>query len=138
MIVADTNVVSEFMKDTPDQAVMAWAQGLGSGDLTITVVTIEEIEGGLGRLPAGRRRRSLQARWQQLVEAFADAVLIYGVPEAQQTAQILVARGAQGRHMSLADAQMAGICVSAGCELATRNVRDFADVSDLVLINPFP
>lgn len=137
MIVADTSVVSEFMKDTPHQAVLAWADGLGPADLTITVVTIEEVERGLGRLPAGRRRRNLEARWGQLVEAFADAVLVYGVPEARQTAQVLAMREAQGRRMSLADAQVAGICVSQRCELATRNVRDFADVPDLVLTNPF-
>ena len=62
MIVADTNVVSEFMKDSPDRAVLAWAQGLGPADLTVCVVTVEEIERGLGRLPAGRRRRDLEQR----------------------------------------------------------------------------
>ena len=60
MIVADTNVGSEFMKEDPDPAVLAWAESLGDADLTISVVTAEEIERGLGRLPAGRRRRELE------------------------------------------------------------------------------
>ena len=39
MIIADTNVVSEFMRDAPNAAVMAWAEAIGPGDLTICVVS---------------------------------------------------------------------------------------------------
>ena len=62
VIIADTNVVSEFMKDKPDPTVLGWAQGLDAVDLTISVVTVEEIERGLGRLPDGKRRRNLEQR----------------------------------------------------------------------------
>ena len=40
MIIADTNVVSEFMRDTPDPVVMAWAGTLAPAELTICVVTV--------------------------------------------------------------------------------------------------
>ena len=40
MIIADTNVVSEFMKDSPHHGVLAWARTLGPADLTISVVTV--------------------------------------------------------------------------------------------------
>ena len=68
MIVADTNVVSEVMRDAPDPAVIRWAQSIDASDLTICVVTVEEIERGLGRLPEGRRRRELQQRWTRLLD----------------------------------------------------------------------
>ena len=55
MIIADTNVVSEFMKDAPDPAVLAWARELDRAALSICVVTVEEIERGIGRLAPGRR-----------------------------------------------------------------------------------
>lgn len=138
MIVADTNVVSEFMKDAPDPAVMAWAQDIDPSDLTICVVTVEEIERGLGRLPEGRRRRDLEQRWTTLVDTFAEAIAIYDLPAARQTARILVAAQSSGRPMSLADAQIAGICLAGGHQLATRNVSDFSAVQGLTLINPFP
>ena len=48
MIVADTDVVSEFMRERPDRSVEAWARGLGVGDLAISVITVEEIERGIG------------------------------------------------------------------------------------------
>jgi len=137
VIIADTNVVSEFMRDDPDPVVMAWARTVAPADLSICVVTVEEIERGLGLLPAGRRRRELEGRWRDLVDAFADAVVVYDLPAAQETAAILVAAQAAGRPMSLADAQIAGICRAGGHELATRNVDDFSAVSGLALINPF-
>jgi predicted nucleic acid-binding protein len=137
VIIADTNVVSEFMRDDPDAVVMAWARTVAPADLSICVVTVEEIERGLGLLPTGRRRRDLTARWRDLVDSFADAVVVYDVLAAQETASILVAAQAAGRPMSLADAQIAGICRGSGHELATRNVGDFSTVSGLTLINPF-
>jgi predicted nucleic acid-binding protein len=137
VIVADTNVVSEFMKDAPDPAVMAWAQDMDPSALTICVVTVEEIERGLARMPEGRRRRDLEQRWTTLVDTFVEAIAIYDLPAARQTARILVAAKTSGRPMSLADAQIAGICVAGGHQLASRNVSDFSAAADLTIINPF-
>lgn len=137
MIIADTNIVSEFMKDTPEPPVLAWAQSVGAADLTISVVTVEEIDRGLGRLPKGRRRKDLERRWTSLLDAFADTIAIYDVTAARSTAKLLVDGMDQGRPMSLADAQIAGICLAHAATLATRNIKDFAHVSDLTVINPF-
>lgn len=137
MIIADTNIVSELMKQAPNAAVLAWAGSQKVAALSICVVTVEEIERGLGRLPQGKRRRDLTQRWNALVDAFADTIAVYDVAAARTTARILVAGESAGRPISLADAQIAGICLAGGHELATRNVRDFATVADLSVTNPF-
>lgn len=137
MIIADTNIVSEFMRDTPDEKVLTWAESIDPGELAICVVTVQEIERGLGRLPAGKRRTSLEQSWQQLVETFRDMVAVYDVSAARATAQILVDAEAGGHPMSLADAQIAGICLSSGATLATRNLRDFIGVARLAVVDPF-
>ncbi len=137
MIVADTDVVSEFMQERPDRSVEAWARGLGVGDLAISVITVEEIERGIGSLPAGRRRDELEGRGHVLIDAYADSVLSYDLPAARATARILVSRATAGSPMGLADAEIAGICVSRGCQVATRSVRDFEDISGLAVVNPF-
>lgn len=137
MIIADTNIVSEFMKDTPDPHVLAWAHSVGAADLTISVVTVEEIDRGLGRLPKGRRRKDLERRWATLLDAFADTIATYDVPAARATARLVVASLDQGRPMSLADAQIGGICLTHAATLATRNMKDFSSIGDLTLINPF-
>ena len=59
------------------------------------------------------------------------------LPAARQAARILVAAEDSGRPSSLADAQIAGICLAGGYELATRNVGDFAGAPGLTIINPF-
>ena len=138
MILADTKVVSEFMRDHPDEAVSAWAATLGAAELTICVITVEEIERGLGRLPDGKRRRALTQRWRTLVADFDEAIVVYDVPAAREAADALVAAERLGRPLSLADAQIAGICLAGGYQLATRNLRDFETVAGLTLINPFP
>lgn len=137
MIIADTNIVSEFMKDAPDPHVMTWAQSVGAADLTITVVTVEEIDRGLGRLPKGRRHQDLERRWTRLLDAFTDTIATYDVPAARATARLLIDGPNQGRPMSLADAQVAGFCLARRATLATRNIKDFAHLDDLTLINPF-
>lgn len=137
MIIADTNVVSEFMRDTPDPAVLGWAQSIEPSDLTICVVTVEEIERGLGRLPEGRRRRDLEQRWTRLLDTFAETVVLYDLLAARETAAILVAAERSARPMALADAQIAGICLAGGHDLATRNVRDFSSTAGLTVIDPF-
>ena len=101
------------------------------------MVTVEEIERGLGRLPEGRRRRDLQQRWTRLLDTFAETVVRYDPLAARETAAILVAAEVSGRPMALADAQMAGICLAAGHDLATRNVKDFSSAAGLTIIDPF-
>lgn len=137
MIIADTNIVSEFMKDEPDAQVLSWARALDARHLTICVVTVEEIERGLGRLPKGRRRKDLERRWARLLDAFADTIATYDVAAARATARLLVEALDQGRPVPLADAQIAGICLSRRAQLATRNVKDFAQISELTVVNPF-
>jgi predicted nucleic acid-binding protein len=137
VIIADTNVVSEFMRTTPDPVVLAWAAGIAPAGLGVTVVTVEEIERGVRLLAQGRRRRELERQWAGLLESFASQVAVYDVAAARETAALLVAARAAGRPMSLADAQIAGICLSGGHSLATRNTQDFAGVAGLTVTNPF-
>lgn len=137
MIIADTNVVSEFMRDEPAPVVMSWAEAIGPSDLALCVVTVQEIEHGLRRMPAGRRQRDLMTRWDRLIEQFADAIIPYDLGAAHECARILSLTEAAGRTMSLADAQIAAICLAAGRSLATRNVTDFDAVPGLTVINPF-
>ncbi len=137
MILADTNVVSEVMRPEPHPAVLAWAAALSPADLAICVVTIQEIEHGLGRLPQGRRSRELQERWQSVLENFADCLLVYDLEAAQATARVLLTAEHAGRPMSVADAQIAGISLANEAELATRNVRAFQHVPGLRINSPF-
>lgn len=54
MIVLDTNVVSELMKSSPDEAVWQWFLSQRRKDLHATAITAAEIHFGIQRMPDGR------------------------------------------------------------------------------------
>ena len=99
------------------------AQTLDPTDLTISVVTVEEIDRGLGRLAMGRRRKDLERRWVRLLDTFADTIATYDLVAPMPRLRSLSDGMDHGRPISLADAQIAGICLAQGAALATRNVR---------------
>ena len=59
MIVLDTDVVSELMRDNPWPAVLAWVNDQLVHNLFVTAVTEAEIRAGIAFLPEGKRRRGL-------------------------------------------------------------------------------
>lgn len=123
MIILDTNVVSELMKPAPDVSVRGWLAGLGETPLMTTAVTVAEIQFGLSRLPEGRRKADLQARF----EAFAGAlgVLPLDEPAARETGRLRAVREAAGLPSQPSDMMIAGIAAVAGAALASRNAKDF-------------
>jgi predicted nucleic acid-binding protein len=68
LIVLDTNVVSELMKAAPHAKVGKWLNGLGGRPLATTVITLAEITYAICRLEPGRRRSSLEERFEELVD----------------------------------------------------------------------
>ena len=90
-----------------------------------------------GTLPSGKRRRQLEQRWQGQVAAFRESILVYDMEAATATARVVIAAEAAARPMSLAEAQIAGICLAGGHRLATRNVHDYEAITDLAVLNPF-
>ena len=59
MIILDTNVISELMRDSPEQMVLAWLDAQPANSLFVTTITEAEILTGIALLPYGRRRRGL-------------------------------------------------------------------------------
>jgi len=134
VIILDTNVVSELMKPAPDVSVRDWLAALGETPLTTTAVSVAEIQFGLLRLPDGRRRTDLQARF----EAFAGTlgVLPLDEPAARETGRLRAMREAAGLPSQPSDMMIAGIAATAGAALATRNTRDF-EALPIDLLDPW-
>lgn len=137
MIVLDTNVVSELMRREPDRAVLAWVDQCPAERVFLTAITAAELLYGIARLPEGARKDILAVRTGELLdEDFVDRVLAFTVAAAAEYAGIVSSRERQGRPISMADAQIAAICRLHGAELATRNVKDFADTG-LRVVDPW-
>ncbi len=76
MIVLDTNVVSEFMRDHPRPEVLAWLDQQLANTLFVTAVTEAEVRSGIALLPSGRRRCRLAAAAERAFGVlFAERIL---------------------------------------------------------------
>jgi toxin FitB len=137
VIILDTNVVSEMMRVESDRRVMQWLDGQPTDELWLTAINSAELMFGILRLPEGERKRQLaNALTQTLDEDFSGRILPFDAEAAELFANIAAKREAQGRIGSLADTQIAAICLVRGATLATRNVRHFDDIG-LSIINPW-
>lgn len=137
MIIVDTNVVSEAMKQSPCAAVIDWLNKQETVTLFLSTITIGEISYGLGILPIGKRRSALQKSFDKLVDhAFENRILVFDEKAARLYGEIMSERRQLGRPMAIADGQIAAIAKCNGFGIATRNVQDFDDCG-LGIINPF-
>ena len=138
MILLDTNVLSELMRPLPDPNVVRWLDARPGWDVWISAVTVAEIQLGISLLPAGRRKELLlDLTGQMFQEDFPDRCLPFDCEAAFEYALIVAERNRQGHPISVEDAQIAAIARTAGLALATRNTKDFSDITGLKLVDPW-
>ncbi|MDE2970176.1 MAG: type II toxin-antitoxin system VapC family toxin [Chloroflexota bacterium] len=137
MTIVDTNVLSEFMKDVPNEAVYFWMNGIPQEELFTTAISVAEVLQGIEWLPEGRRRRSLsESATRVFGGVFAGRILPFNVEAAEEFAGIIVARRRSGSSYKTEDCMIAAIAKSVGMAVATRNVRDFEGVG-VEVIDPW-
>ena len=136
MIILDTNVVSELIKNSPDPVVRAWANAQPRDSLMTTAITVMELRAGVEKLLESRRRQKLETDidWA-LNDLLGGRVLSFDRKAAFATAEWFGFCRRAGRSVQTTDMQIAGIAISRNIPIATRDVHDFADIS-VKLINP--
>ncbi len=126
MFVLDTNVISELMRDSPHQKVLAWIDDQLTSALFVTAITEAEIRTGIALLPTGKRRRGLSTAAERTFEMlFSERVLAFDSEAARDYAEIVSGHRVAGRPISQADCQIAAIAKSQGASIVTRDVDDF-------------
>lgn len=137
MILLDTNVLSELMRQAPSPSVIEWVDAQPGYRLYISSVTRAEIELGIALLAEGRRRESLRAAATRMFGEFHGRCLVFDEPAASRYAALVSARMGAGRPISVEDAQIAAMASCAGFVLATRNVGDFEGIEGLAIVDPW-
>ena len=138
MIILDTNVVSEIMRDSPRREVLQWMDDHLTSELFITAITEAEIRVGIAFLPDGRRKRDLaEAAERAFSLLFSERILAFDSEAARMYAVIAATRRSAGRPISHADCQIAAIARSHQAQVATRDVNDLTDCG-VEVINPWP
>ncbi len=126
---ADTHVVSEFVKKTPNDNVMHWVQSAQL--IAISAVTIEEAHFGFAWQPNARKLNLFNAVVQNLHAVYAITESI-----AQRAGMLRGQFQAQGIVRSAPDMLIAATAQEHQLIVATRNVRDFASCG-VQVVNPF-
>lgn len=135
MIFLDTNVISENMRKSPDEAVQSWLKRFDP-DFAVSSIVIGELAFGIDRINVDQRSSRLKkaldewrARLQGRIFAFTEeAALAYG--------RLMADAARRGREMSTQDGMIAATALVNRGRLATRNIRHF-DRTGLDLINPW-
>jgi predicted nucleic acid-binding protein len=136
MIVLDTNVLSEPLKATPAEQVVAWLDNQPAETLFITAVTRAELLYGVLRLPQGKRRNNLLAQVEQILNLFEGRTLAFDSPAADKLADIAAACEKSGKRALAPDVYIAACAAAHGFAVATRNKSHFAHLGVRV-INPW-
>ena len=133
----DTNVVSETVHARPDEGVHAWLNALSLGDLFLSAISLGELQYGVERLPAGRRRGAL-ATWleRRIGVDFDGRILPFDAVCALLWGGLMrKSERATGDRKDI-DMQIAAIALRHDLVLVTRNTKDFGSLG-IQLIDPW-
>jgi len=134
VIILDTHVFSELMRQEPDAKITAWLNALPRQDVRITAISIFELRFGIELHANGRRRSRLEHSLDQILNAgFRDRVLNFDERAANAAALIAAEQRSIGRSKEVRDTFIAAIAISRSADLATRNVRHFGDMNIRVI-----
>lgn len=133
----DTNVISEFAKQTPDPHVVAWLRRHADANLHLSVITIGEIQQGVARLPTSQRKADLAA-WLRdtLLAAYASLIIPLDTATLLRWGTLTGDLLRTGRPLPVMDGLIAATALEHDLTLVTRNVGDFAGAG-VPLLNPW-
>lgn len=122
----DTNVVSEWLKPTPNAGVVSWLATVDEDQTCLSVVTITELRYGIERLSPGARRKRLD-EWLhgELLHRFEGRILPVDLAIADECGRLVARSEAVGRPIEARDAFIAATSEVYGLTLVTRNISHF-------------
>jgi len=135
----DANVISEMMRPQPAKAVLDRLDAIAVEGLGVASITIWEILNGVARLPEGRRRADLAARFEGVVaDYFEGAVLDWNAADAAACAVLMEEKRRRGEPLDdhLPDAFLAGMARNRNLKVLTRNESEFRNTG-VEIINPW-
>jgi predicted nucleic acid-binding protein len=137
MILLDTNVVSEPMRQRPDRRVQDWLDAQAIETLYLSTISLSELLLGIENLPTGKRRRALAAALgQQIAGLFDSRIIPFDIAAAEAYAKVVIRARREGHAISVADGQIAAIAAARNLSVASRDETPFR-AAGLAVINPW-
>ncbi len=137
MIILDTNVVSEPLRQLPTLQVLEWIDLQPVEALYLTAITVAELRAGIALMPSGKRRNLLQKNIeQQVLPIFNERVLGFDFSCTSTFSEYVFLAKKKGVVISTTDALIASIAGAYGMAIATRDEKPFKAIG-LRVINPW-
>lgn len=137
MILLDTNVMSEPLRQAPEPRVIEWIDAQAMETLFLSAITVAELRAGVALLPGGKRRAGLQENLEKRVlPLFAGRVLPFDLPCTQAYAALMARARSAGLAVATADGYIAAIAAANGFAVATRDTSPF-EAAGVTVINPW-
>ena len=133
----DTCVISEFVAAQPSEKVISRLAELDPETVYLSVITLGEIQKGIEKLPASKRKEALRT-WlrDDLLVRFHGRVLPLETGEMLTWGALVSKVEAKGKPMPLIDSLIAATALHHDLVVVTRDEDDFAP-SGAKLFNPW-
>jgi predicted nucleic acid-binding protein len=137
VIILDTNVTSEFMRDAPGADAVLWLDDQPPSSIWTTAINVYEIRSGLLAMPTGKKQALRMIGFERLLnEIIQGRIAAFDYAAAQKASELEAAGLRAGRLRDPRDTMIAGIVLASHATLATRNVKHFDDIAKSV-VNPW-
>ena len=137
MIVLNTNVISEPLRQAPESRVIEWIDAQPIETLYLSAITVAELRFGVASLPAGKRRDRLQESLEkQALPLFAGRILAFDMSASQTYGELMANARTSALAIGAADGYIAATAAANGMMVATRDARSF-EAAGVNVINPW-
>ena len=137
MIIMDTNVISEPLRQAPESRVIEWINAQAIETLFLSAITVAELRFGVASLSAGKRRDRLQESLEkQALPLFAGRVLPFDMSASHSYGELMAKTRNSGLATGTADGYIAATAAANGMIVATRDTSPFK-AAGVDVINPW-
>ena len=131
----DTNVISELVKNTPNEGVLKWCDGINSEKLYLSVISIGEIRKGVAGIRESHRQEKISLWLEiELPNYFEERILNIDLKIADMWGQLQSKN--KDYTLPAIDELIAATAQVHNLALVTRNTKDYNQMS-INVINPW-
>jgi toxin FitB len=133
----DTNIISELIKDNPNENVVSFIKSINEDAFVLSVVTVGEIKFGIENSKSEAKKEELK-NWlyNHLLQRFENKIIDIDIETILIWAKTTHKLQTIGKPMPIMDSLIAATCLAKNLILVTRNEKDF-NALEIELINPF-
>ncbi len=133
----DTNTFSEGIKKRPNKGVIAWLEAIDQQQLFTSCLVVGELYRGVELAKNHDHRAKLETFAENIVESFAQRILLLDVEACQIWAKLFVDAQKIGKTPPSIDSLLAAQAIQHNLTLVTRNLKDFEQFSSLKILSPW-